>query len=167
VTSATRSSTLATRSSTPPYRRRQAHRPQFPSLRYRWYSRSSGVAEAIRASSVSLRESLLPLSTLIWRHFSVCVQTLEKCFYAIEYLKKSVLIHANVLSCLVIVCITTNRTKVLREHTERTENDRINMRVDLGQVYVQEHTEPTPSLSVGSSHCRVIMRHIYRGEVEN
>jgi hypothetical protein len=58
--------------------------------------------------------------SLIWRHFSVCVQTSEKCFYALEYLKKSVLVRANVLSCLRIVRITMDRTKVLRRiHTER------------------------------------------------
>ncbi len=58
--------------------------------------------------------------SLIWRRFSVCVQTLEKCFNALEHLKESVLIRANVLSCLRIVRITIDRTKVLgRVHTER------------------------------------------------
>ena len=58
--------------------------------------------------------------SLIWRHFSVFVQTSEKCFYALEHLKKSVLVRANVLSCLVIIRITIDRTKVLkRVHTER------------------------------------------------
>jgi hypothetical protein len=41
--------------------------------------------------------------SLIWRRFSVCVQTSEKCFYALEHLKKSVLVRANVLSCLRII----------------------------------------------------------------
>jgi hypothetical protein len=58
--------------------------------------------------------------SLIWRHFSVCVQALEKCFYALEHLKERVLIRANVLSCLTIFRITMDRTKVLkRVHTER------------------------------------------------
>jgi hypothetical protein len=38
--------------------------------------------------------------SLIRCHFCVCVQTLEKCFYALEHLKERVLIRANVLSCL-------------------------------------------------------------------
>jgi hypothetical protein len=55
-------------------------------------------------------------------------------------------------------------TKVLRRaHTERsTENPikitfaggntcQINMRIDLGQVHVLEHTEPTPSPSVSEN----------------
>jgi hypothetical protein len=58
--------------------------------------------------------------SLIWRHFSVYVQTPEKCFYALEQLEESVLVRANVLSCLRIVRITIDRTKVLRRvHTER------------------------------------------------
>ena len=58
--------------------------------------------------------------SLIWCNFSVYVQTLEKCFYALENLKKSVLVRANGLSCLIIICIMIDRTKVLRTvHTER------------------------------------------------
>src|SRR6266849_8985354 len=99
--------------------------------------------------------------SFIWCHFSVYVQTSEKCFYAFEHLKKSVLVRANGLSCLRIVRITMNRTKVLRRvHTERRtpnpmkitfagENTcQINERVDLGQVHVLKHTELTPSPSV-------------------
>jgi hypothetical protein len=57
---------------------------------------------------------------LIWRRFSVCVQTLEKCFYALEHLKESILVRANILCCLRIVRITMDHTKVLgRVHTER------------------------------------------------
>jgi hypothetical protein len=56
----------------------------------------------------------------IWRHFSVCVQTSEKCFYALEHLKESVLIRTNVLSCLRIFRITMDRARVLRRvPTER------------------------------------------------
>ena len=60
----------------------------------------------------------------IWRHFGVYVQTSEKCFYVLEHLKESVLVRANRLGCLGIVCIVMDRTKVLRRvHTEiRTEN---------------------------------------------
>ena len=58
--------------------------------------------------------------SFIWCHFGVCVQTSEKCLYALEYLRKSVLVRANGLSCLRIVRITIDRTKVLRRvHTER------------------------------------------------
>ena len=65
--------------------------------------------------------------SLIWRHFGVYVQTSEKCFYVLEHLKESVLVRANRLGCLGVVCIVTivmDRTKVLRRvHTEiRTEN---------------------------------------------
>jgi hypothetical protein len=38
--------------------------------------------------------------SLIWRHLSVCVQTSEKCFYALEHLKKCILVRANILSSL-------------------------------------------------------------------
>ena len=55
--------------------------------------------------------------SLLWRRFSVHVQTKEKCFYALEHLKESVLVRANVLSCLRIVRITMNRTKVLGKGT--------------------------------------------------
>jgi hypothetical protein len=59
--------------------------------------------------------------SFIWRHFSVYVQTPEKCFYALEHLEEIVLIRANVLSCLRIVRITMDRTKVVtRVHTERS-----------------------------------------------
>jgi hypothetical protein len=51
--------------------------------------------------------------SLIWCHFSVYVQTSEKCFYALERLKKCVLVRANVFSCLKIVRITMDRGKVL------------------------------------------------------
>jgi hypothetical protein len=50
--------------------------------------------------------------SLIWCHFGVRVQTLEKCFYALEYLKKRVLVRANILSCLRIVRITIGYTKL-------------------------------------------------------
>jgi hypothetical protein len=99
--------------------------------------------------------------SLIWYRFSVRVQTSEKCFYALEHLKESVLVRANVFSCLRIVRITKERTKVLRRvHTERStpnpikitfagENTcQINERVDLGQVHVLKHTELTPSRRV-------------------
>jgi len=59
--------------------------------------------------------------SLIWRHFSVYVQTSEKCFYALEHLEECVLVRANVLSCLRIVRITTDRMKGLRKvHTENS-----------------------------------------------
>jgi hypothetical protein len=62
--------------------------------------------------------------SLIWRHFNVCVQTSEKCFYALEHLEECVLVRTNVLSCLrivTIVLITMDSTKVLRRvHTERS-----------------------------------------------
>ena len=71
------------------------------------------------------------------------------------------MVRANILSCLKIVRITMVRTKVLRRvHTERRvanpikitfagENIcQINVSVDLGQVHVPKHTEPTPSPSV-------------------
>ena len=58
--------------------------------------------------------------SLIWRHFSVYVQTTEKCFYAFEHLIKGVLVRANVLCCLRFAGITMDRTKMLRKvHTER------------------------------------------------
>ena len=57
--------------------------------------------------------------SLIWCHFSVYVQTSEKCFYALKNLKKEVLVRANGLSCLRIICITIDRMNVLR--TARTE----------------------------------------------
>ena len=59
--------------------------------------------------------------SFIGRHLSVYVQTSEKCFYALEHLKKSVLVRTNVLSCLrsFASCIMMDRTKVLRLHTER------------------------------------------------
>ena len=58
--------------------------------------------------------------SLIRCHFGVYVQTLEKFFYALEDLKESVLVRADGLSCLRIICITIDRTKVLRTvHTER------------------------------------------------
>jgi hypothetical protein len=57
--------------------------------------------------------------SLIKRHFSVYVQTSEKSLYALEQLKKSILVRANVLSCLRIVRITMDPTKILRLHTER------------------------------------------------
>ena len=38
--------------------------------------------------------------SLIGCHFSVYLQTSEKCFYALEHLKKTVFVRANVLSCL-------------------------------------------------------------------
>ena len=56
---------------------------------------------------------------LTWRHFSVYVQTSEKCFYALKHLKKSVLVRANVLGRLIIICITMDRIIALRLHTER------------------------------------------------
>ena len=43
--------------------------------------------------------------SLIWCHFSVYVQTSEKCFYALEHLRKSVLVRVNGLGCLRIVRI--------------------------------------------------------------
>ena len=58
--------------------------------------------------------------SLIWCHFSVYVQTSKKCFYALKNLKKGVLVRADGLSCLKIVCIRMDRTRVLRRlHTER------------------------------------------------
>ena len=103
--------------------------------------------------------------SFICRHFGVCVQTSKKCFYAVEHLKEGILIRANVLSCLRIVHITMNRTKVLRRlHTERStpnpikitfagENTcQIYMRgLYLEQVHVLKHTEPTPSPSVSEN----------------
>jgi hypothetical protein len=65
---------------------------------------------------------------LIWRHFSVYDQTPEKCFYALEHLDESVLVRADVLSCLRTVRITMDRTKVLRRvHTERRTANPINI----------------------------------------
>ena len=59
--------------------------------------------------------------SLICRHFSVYVQTREKCFYALKHLEERVLIRANVLSCLGIVHITMDRTKVVTMvHTDRS-----------------------------------------------
>jgi hypothetical protein len=58
--------------------------------------------------------------SFIWRHFSVRVQTSEKCLYALEQLKKSVLVRANVLSCLRTIHITMDHTNVLRLRTERS-----------------------------------------------
>jgi hypothetical protein len=58
--------------------------------------------------------------SLIRCHFGVYVQTLEKCFYALEHLKKGLLIRANGLSCLRIIRIAIDRTEALRRvHTER------------------------------------------------
>jgi hypothetical protein len=89
--------------------------------------------------------------SLIRCYFSVYVQTPEKCFYALEHLEESVLNRANVLSCLRIVRITMDPTKVVRRvHTERRtpnpikitlagENTcQINETVDLGQVSCSE-----------------------------
>jgi hypothetical protein len=83
--------------------------------------------------------------SLIGRCFSVCVQTSEKCFYTLEHLEERILVRANILSCLRIVRMTMDRTKVLgKVHTERStpnpinitfagENTcQINERVDLG-----------------------------------
>ena len=99
--------------------------------------------------------------SLIWRRFGVCVQTSEKCSHALEHLKERVLVRTNVLSCLRIVRITMDCTKVLRrEHTKsRTPNPikitfagenacQINERAALGNVHVLKHTELTPSPSV-------------------
>ena len=91
--------------------------------------------------------------SLIWHHFSVCVQTAEKCFYAFKHLIKGVLVRANVLCCLRFVHITMDRTKVLRKvHTERRTVNPITItfaggntcqinkyeRVDLGQSSCSE-----------------------------
>ena len=118
--------------------------------------------------------------SLIWCHFSVYIQTTEKGFYALEHLKKCILVRANILSSLRIICITMVRTKASRRaHTERRtanpikitfagENTcQINERLDLGQVHVLTHTEPTPSPSVsekawrtfivGSSHFALLL----------
>jgi len=58
--------------------------------------------------------------SLIWCHFSVYVQTSEKCLNALEHVEKSVLVRADVLSCLRIVRITMDRTKVIRRvHTKK------------------------------------------------
>ena len=66
--------------------------------------------------------------SLIWCRVSVCVQTSEKCFYALEHLKESILVRANVLSCLRIVRIMVDRTKALRRvHTERSTPNPIKM----------------------------------------
>jgi hypothetical protein len=86
---------------------------------------------------------------LIRCHFSVYIETLEKCLQALEYLKKGVLVRANGLSCLRIICITINRTKVLRRvHTERRTTNAIkitfpgektfntNMRVQISDKFV-------------------------------
>ena len=52
--------------------------------------------------------------------FSVDLQSLEKSFYALEDVTKSVLTCSNILGCLRNVRIRMDRTKVLREiHTER------------------------------------------------
>jgi hypothetical protein len=59
--------------------------------------------------------------SLIWCRFGVCVQTSEKCFYTLEHFKECVLVRADVLSCLRIVRITMDSTKLLRrEHTDRS-----------------------------------------------
>jgi hypothetical protein len=58
--------------------------------------------------------------SLIWRHFSVYVQTSEKCLYALKQLKKCVLVRPNVLGCLRTVRITMNHTNVSRLRTERS-----------------------------------------------
>ena len=52
----------------------------------------------------------------------VDLESLEKSFYAIEYLKKSVLARANITCCLRAVHITTDRTKVLRGYTLKEEH---------------------------------------------
>jgi hypothetical protein len=65
---------------------------------------------------------------LIWCHTSVYVQTSEKRFYALEHLKKCVLVRADGLSCLKIICITIERTKAIaRLHTERRTANPINI----------------------------------------
>ncbi len=56
--------------------------------------------------------------------FRINLESLEKSFYALEHLEKSVLDRANILGCLPVavraVCIRMDRTKVLRRiHTER------------------------------------------------
>jgi hypothetical protein len=55
--------------------------------------------------------------SLIWRRFSVCVQTSEKCFYALEHLKESVLVRANVLRCLKSVRITMDPHEGIKKST--------------------------------------------------
>jgi hypothetical protein len=56
-----------------------------------------------------------------WCYFNVYVQTSEKCFYALEHLRKSLLIRANRLGCLRIIrIIGMDHMKVLRRvHTKR------------------------------------------------
>jgi hypothetical protein len=82
---------------------------------------------------------------------------LEKAFYALEHLKKSVLARADIFGCLRAVSITINRTKVKRIHTERMtaipakiafagENTcKISMKTDLGHFNITGHTRLTPS----------------------
>jgi hypothetical protein len=55
--------------------------------------------------------------SFIGRRFSVCVQTLEKCFYALEHLKQSVLIRPNVFRCLRIVRITMDPYEGIKKGT--------------------------------------------------
>jgi hypothetical protein len=57
---------------------------------------------------------------LVKCRFRINLESLEKAFYALEHLKKSVLARANILGCLRAVRITIDRTKVLsRIHTEK------------------------------------------------
>src|SRR6266852_3129584 len=58
--------------------------------------------------------------SLVKCRFIVDFQSLEKNFYALEDLKKSVLARANILGCLRAVRIMMDRTKVIRRiHTKR------------------------------------------------
>jgi hypothetical protein len=57
---------------------------------------------------------------LVKCRFRINLESLEKSFYALKDLKKSVLARTNILGCLGAVRITIDRAKVLRRiHTER------------------------------------------------
>ena len=97
--------------------------------------------------------------SFIWRHFNVCVQTSEKCFYALEHLKKCVLVRPNILSSLRIICITMVRTKVSRRaHTERRTANPIKMTF-AGESTCQVNERPNLGLSSCSEVC-IPSRHL-------
>ena len=54
---------------------------------------------------------------LIWCQFNVYLEPSEKSFYALEHLNKSVLIRADILSCLKSTLITMDRTKIFKGYT--------------------------------------------------
>jgi hypothetical protein len=78
---------------------------------------------------------------LVKCRFRVNLESLEKCFYTLEDLKKSVLARANILGCLRAVRVTMDRTKVLRRiRTER--------RTPI----------PAKIVFAGENTCKIIMR---------